>query len=123
MVRSKKAKAHGASDDLQPATATRPAPIVAATVDYEGWLHTHIPVVQPDIRLKHEQMADSLFAFLRATFYRWASLWSEVCPDLVKTPRVLAVGDQGSRPRRFGARTKCPWPYPGVTVLAAAECA
>jgi hypothetical protein len=38
-------------------------------------------------------MTGSLFAFLRATFYRWASLWPEVCPDLVKTPRVLAVGD------------------------------
>ncbi|HBH42194.1 MAG TPA: hypothetical protein DDW26_09890, partial [Rhizobiales bacterium] len=38
-------------------------------------------------------MAGSLFAFLRATFYRWASLWPEVCPDLVKAPRVLAVGD------------------------------
>jgi Uncharacterized protein conserved in bacteria (DUF2252) len=38
-------------------------------------------------------MASSLFAFLRATFYRWASLWPEVCPDLAKAPRVLAVGD------------------------------
>ncbi|HBR26836.1 MAG TPA: hypothetical protein DD732_07375 [Rhizobiales bacterium] len=38
-------------------------------------------------------MAGSLFAFLRATFYRWASLWPEVCPDLVKAPGVLAVGD------------------------------
>ena len=93
MVRSKKAKAHGPGDDLQRATATRPAPIVAATVDYERWLHTRIPVVEPDIRLKHEQMAGSLFAFLRATFYRWASLWPEVCPDLVKAPGVLAVGD------------------------------
>ena len=38
-------------------------------------------------------MAGSLFAFLRATFYRWVSLWPEVCPDLAETPRVLAVGD------------------------------
>jgi hypothetical protein len=91
MVRSKKAKAHGQSDDLQPATG--PAPIIAATIDYEAWLDTRIPVVQPDIRLKHEQMTGSLFAFLRATFFRWASLWPEVCPDLVKAPRVLAVGD------------------------------
>ena len=42
---------------------------------------------------EHDEMAASLFAFLRATFYRWASLWPEVCPDLAKTARVLAVGD------------------------------
>jgi Uncharacterized protein conserved in bacteria (DUF2252) len=91
VVRSKKAKAHGPRDDAQPAAG--PAPIVAATIDYESWLHTRIHVVQPDLQLKHEQMAGSLFAFLRATFYRWASLWLEVCSDLVKGPRVLAVGD------------------------------
>jgi Uncharacterized protein conserved in bacteria (DUF2252) len=93
VARSKNAKAHGPSDDRRSATATGPAPIVAATIDYEGWLHTRIHVVQPDIQLKHEQMAGSLFAFLRATFYRWVSLWLEVCPDLVNAPRVLAVGD------------------------------
>ena len=38
-------------------------------------------------------MTGSLFAFLRATFYRWGPLWLEACPDLAKAPRVLAVGD------------------------------
>jgi uncharacterized protein (DUF2252 family) len=38
-------------------------------------------------------MADALFPFLRATFYRWMQLWPEVCPDLAKAPRLLAVGD------------------------------
>ena len=70
-----------------------PAPIVAATIDYERWLHKRINVVESDLLMKHNQMAGSLFAFLRATFYRWASLWLEVCPDLVNAPRVLAVGD------------------------------
>jgi hypothetical protein len=93
MVRSKKAKVHDPSDALRPTTATGPAPIVAATIAYERWLHLRVDVVEPDIRLKHEQMAGSVFAFLRATFYRWASLWPEVCPDLAKAPRVLAVGD------------------------------
>ena len=31
--------------------------------------------------------------FLRATYYRWAQLWPQVCPDLAHAPKVLAVGD------------------------------
>jgi hypothetical protein len=31
--------------------------------------------------------------FLRATYYRWAQLWPEMCPDQCKAPHVLAVGD------------------------------
>jgi uncharacterized protein (DUF2252 family) len=38
-------------------------------------------------------MATSLFAFLRATFYRRVPLWLEVCSDLAKVPQVLGVGD------------------------------
>ena len=38
-------------------------------------------------------MAEAVFPFLRATFYRWMQIWPEVCPDLAKAPRVLAVGD------------------------------
>jgi hypothetical protein len=38
-------------------------------------------------------MKDSLFAFLRGTFYRWAALWQDTCPDLAEAPRLLAVGD------------------------------
>src|SRR6478752_6180674 len=68
-------------------------PIVTATIDYESWLSRQVDVVEADLQLKHRQMASSLFAFLRATFYRWGPLWRETCPDLVKTPRVLAVGD------------------------------
>jgi hypothetical protein len=93
MVRSKKKKAHSSSNALRPATATDPAPIIIATLDYERWLHKSIDVVEPDLKLKHAQMAGSLFVFLRGTFYRWVSLWLEVCTDLAKAPRVLAVGD------------------------------
>ena len=69
------------------------APIITATIDYEDWLSRQVDVVEADLQLKHRQMASSLFAFLRATFYRWGPLWRETCPDLVETPRVLAVGD------------------------------
>jgi hypothetical protein len=69
------------------------APIITATIDYEDWLSRQVDVVEADLQLKHRQMASSLFAFLRATFYRWGPLWRETCPDLVKAPRVLAVGD------------------------------
>jgi hypothetical protein len=93
MVRSKKKKARASGDAHRSVVETDAAPIVMATIDYERWLKKRIDVVEPDLLLKHEAMASSLFAFLRATFYRWVSLWPEVCPDLVETPRVLAVGD------------------------------
>jgi hypothetical protein len=38
-------------------------------------------------------MKEAVFPFLRATYYRWAQLWPEVCSDLAEGPRVLAVGD------------------------------
>jgi uncharacterized protein DUF2252 len=78
---------------LRRASESNSAPIVAATIDYERWLHKRIDVVEPDLKLKHEQMSSSLLAFLRATFYRWVPLWLEVCSDLAKVPQVLGVGD------------------------------
>jgi hypothetical protein len=38
-------------------------------------------------------MKANVFLFLRGTYYRWAELWPQVCPDLAKAPNVLAVGD------------------------------
>ena len=67
--------------------------IVKATHRYEEWLGRHTPLVKRDLRLKHERMAEAVFPFLRATFYRWIQIWPEVCSDLAKAPRVLAVGD------------------------------
>jgi uncharacterized protein DUF2252 len=93
MVRSKEKKARPSGEGHRSVVETDAAPIITATIDYERWLKKQIDVVESDLQLKHEAMADSLFAFLRATFYRWVSLWSEVCPDLAATPRVLAVGD------------------------------
>jgi len=67
--------------------------IVKATRSFEQWLGQHTAMVRPDLRLKHRAMAESPFPFLRATFYRWMQVWPEVCPDLAKAPRLLAVGD------------------------------
>jgi hypothetical protein len=93
MVRSKEEKAGAPHDAPRSGVKADAAPIVAITIDYERWLKRRIDVVEPDLQLKHKEMADSLFAFLRATFYRWVSLWHEVCPELTEAPRVLAVGD------------------------------
>lgn len=67
--------------------------IVKATRNFETWLAQRTRIEKKDLRLKHERMKAELFPFLRATYYRWAQLWPEVCPDLAKAPHVLAVGD------------------------------
>src|SRR5271157_2122668 len=67
--------------------------IVKATRKYEQWLGQHLEILEKDLQLKHERMAESIFSFLRATFYRWLQLWEGVCADLQKAPRILSVGD------------------------------
>lgn len=67
--------------------------IVKATHKYEDWLRHHTSVVESDLRLEHQHMKESVFMFLRATFYRWVQVWSEVCSDFTTAPKVLAVGD------------------------------
>ncbi len=67
--------------------------IKKATRKYEAWLAERTTLVKADLALKHAQMAKGLFAFLRATFYRWMQLWPEVCSGLASAPVVLAVGD------------------------------
>jgi hypothetical protein len=69
------------------------AAVAAATQAYERWLGKHVDVVEADLKLKHKLMRQSVFVFLRGTFYRWAALWQEAVPDLAKAPRLLAVGD------------------------------
>jgi hypothetical protein len=65
----------------------------ASTAAYEAWLAEELEIVPADLAHKHETMRAALFPFFRATFYRWAQLWPEICPELVKAPEVLAVGD------------------------------
>lgn len=64
-----------------------------ATREYEHWLGRQIPLVPPDLRLKHSFMKQSPFAFFRATFYRWIQVWPEVCADLATAPMLRTIGD------------------------------
>jgi hypothetical protein len=73
--------------------------IVEATRAYERWMRAELArrglvPVPADLAEKHRRMAeDGAFAFLRATYYRWAQLWPERCAGLARAPRVLAIGD------------------------------
>ena len=57
-----------------------------------GWASC-TTIVPSHLRLKHKQMRESPFQFLRGTFYRWAQLWPSACSDLCEAAEVLAVGD------------------------------
>ena len=69
--------------------------IQKATSDYEAWLRTQLQLIPGDLAKKHLEMASPTgpFAFFRATFYRWMTLWPKVCRNLRRAPTVLAVGD------------------------------
>ncbi|MFZ0953873.1 MAG: DUF2252 family protein [Candidatus Sulfotelmatobacter sp.] len=67
--------------------------VVKATRQFEAWLALRTRIDQKDLRLKHSNMKKDCFMFLRATYYRWAQLWPQVCPDLAHAPKALAVGD------------------------------
>jgi hypothetical protein len=67
--------------------------IVKATARYEEWLSRHLRLLVSDLALKHQAMRSAPFPFLRATYYRWAQVWPEVCAEAAKAPVVLAVGD------------------------------
>ena len=64
-----------------------------ATSSYETWMAQQIPLVRSDLRVKHTRLAESAFAFLRGTFYRWMQLWPNVCSKIIDAPVVAAVGD------------------------------
>ena len=67
--------------------------VIKATRDFERWLAKQIPLVRSDVALKHQHMAESPFAFFRATFYRWLQQWHKHCGDVASATPVLAVGD------------------------------
>jgi hypothetical protein len=67
--------------------------IFEATKSYEAWLGRHTSIVRPDLRLKHERLAENPFAFLRGTFYRWIQQWPAVCAKAADAPAVVSVGD------------------------------
>jgi hypothetical protein len=67
--------------------------IIEATKSYEAWMAAQTRLLPEDLALKHQRMREELFPFLRATYYRWAQVWPQVCPECVKDVKVLAVGD------------------------------
>src|SRR5256885_5999219 len=69
--------------------------IIESTAAYETWLRAELgdEVVEKDIDTKHEKMAEAPFPFLRATYWRWAEMILDTCPELADAPPVLAVGD------------------------------
>src|ERR1700722_18986472 len=67
--------------------------IAKATREYEAWLGKHIRLLPADLRHKHLAMAQDVFPFFRATFYRWMQLWPKVCAKAADAPHVLAGGD------------------------------
>jgi len=64
-----------------------------ATSQYEAWLGKCLKLIPKDLNLKHAAMRSAPFPFLRATYYRWAQTWAELCGDAARGPQVLAVGD------------------------------
>ena len=64
-----------------------------ATAQYEAWLGRRLKLIQKDLNLKHAQMRSAPFPFLRATYYRWAQIWADVCGNAARAPQALAVGD------------------------------
>jgi hypothetical protein len=68
--------------------------VVDATAGYERWLAQRLRViVKRDLKRKHRAMAADPFSFLRASFYRWAQVWPQLCGELAMAPKVLGVGD------------------------------
>src|SRR5262249_3078229 len=67
--------------------------IVECSCAYETWLRGQMPIGGAELQEKHKKNANTPFVFLRATFYRWAQRWPEVCPKPASAPRVNAVGD------------------------------
>ena len=64
-----------------------------ASAAYEVWLGRRLKLIPADLDLKHERMSIAPFPFLRATYYRWAQTWAEICGEAARAPEVLAVGD------------------------------
>ena len=64
-----------------------------ATKSYENWMRECVLIVENELHDKHAKMRQDSFQFLRATYYRWAQLWPEICPESRRTPVVLCVGD------------------------------
>lgn len=74
-------------------SSSRSMDIVQTTLAYEKFLQKNINLMKDELALKHTKMSESRFAFLRATYYRWAQLFPTVLADLNNAPRIVAIGD------------------------------
>ena len=79
-----------------------------ATAKYEAWLGRYLTLLPADLKLKHEAMRAAKFPFLRATYYRWAQIFPEVCGKLDSAVKVLGVGDLARGELRNLARRRRP---------------
>jgi len=64
-----------------------------STRSYENWMCQCAPLVESHLRDKHLRMKEDPFQFLRATYYRWAQVWPEICAECADAPTLLSVGD------------------------------
>jgi hypothetical protein len=68
--------------------------IFEATRRYEKWMGRYVQLISSQLLEKHATMKDDVFAFFRASYYRWAQLWrGAVSKKVQAAPVVLAVGD------------------------------
>ena len=75
---------------------------------YEDWLAAQLrgDFVRADLRRKHEKMQTTPFAFLRATYWRWAETVLDVCPHLQTAPRCWRSGTSIWRTSAPGATSR-----------------
>src|SRR5207245_10103063 len=52
------------------------------TKRYEEWLASHVPLIPDDLKLKHTQMKEELFPFMRANYYSLVELLLSRFSDL-----------------------------------------
>jgi hypothetical protein len=67
--------------------------IVQSTTEFESWIRTQISLRDDHLQAKHDKMAEQLFEFFRATFYRWCERWNDACTEWVRAEQVVAIGD------------------------------
>lgn len=67
--------------------------LLKSSRDYEKWLAQRMPLIRTDLIARRRKMAESAFAFLRGSFFRWVELWPALCAELVDASKVLGVGD------------------------------
>src|SRR5277367_5408947 len=67
--------------------------IQESTRNFEEWVQERCLIVRTELRDKHAMVKQDPFQFLRGTYYRWAQMWPELCPESRRAPVVLSVGD------------------------------